>query len=228
MKSKIRHFQPNYLLIASSLLMYSTGVRAEVESNSYDAAQQKDSATQVLKTIQISADTEKKATTEGNHSYTTKEMGTSTKLPLSIRETPQSVTVISRQQIEDRNFVTLDQAMELAPGVTAATANFNRVSYTARGFTFTNNMIDGMPSIADADAGYTPNLAFYDRVEVLRGAAGLIYGSGSAGGAVNLIRKRPTETAQASVNLQVGSWQNYYSDVDVSGPLNADEFLLSY
>lgn len=162
------------------------------------------------------------ATTEGSGSYTTRQASTSTRLPLSLRETPQSVSVITRQQIEDRNFVTLDDAMEMATGISPSTANFNRISYTARGFTLTDNMIDGMPAVGNAYAGYVPNLAFYDRVEILRGSAGLVYGAGSAGGAVNLVRKRPTSEPQLSAVMRRSRWNNNYVELDASRPLNGD------
>lgn len=164
------------------------------------------------------------STTERTGSYTTGATSTAARLNLSPRETPQSVSVITRQQIEDRNFVNLDDAMEFATGITASTANFNRISYTARGFALTDNMVDGLPSIANAYAGYVPNLAFYDRVEIIRGGSGLTYGGvslvGSAGGTVNLVRKRPTAQSQVSVVLRRGSFDNNYVEVDAAAPLN--------
>lgn len=169
------------------------------------------------------------ATTEGSGSYTTGAMNTATKLPMSIRETPQSVSVITRQEIEDRNIVNLDEAMETAVGVIASTANFNRISYTARGFAITDNMIDGVPAVGNAYAGYVPNLAFFDRVEIIRGGAGLTYGGvslvGSAGGTVNLVRKRPTVDTQISTVVRRGSFNNNYVELDGSTKLNASGSL---
>lgn len=169
------------------------------------------------------------ATTEGSGSYTTGAMSTATKLPMSIRETPQSVSVITRQEIEDRNIVNLDEAMETAVGVIASTANFNRISYTARGFAITDNMIDGVPAVGNAYAGYVPNLAFFDRIEIIRGGAGLTYGGvslvGSAGGTVNLVRKRPTVDTQISAVIRRGSFNNNYVELDGSTKLNASGSL---
>jgi len=174
-----------------------------------------------LQKVKVEADLG--STTEHSGSYTSGSASTASRLPLTLRETPQSVSVITRQQIEDRNFVTLDDAMKTATGITSSTANFNRVSYTARGFSLTDNMIDGIPSVGNAYAGYVPNLAFFDRVEVLRGAAGLVYGAGSAGGTVNLIRKRPTAEPQVSTVVRVGSWNNFYSELDASGSINENK-----
>ncbi len=206
-------------------LLQGSGLEAALQANgSYTLRQQPEQGAVQLRAVKVTASDYRSSTTEGTGSYTTRAMGTATGLALTPRETPQSVSVISRQQIEDRNFVTLDDAMEVATGITASTANFNRISYTARGFALTDNMIDGMPSVGNAYAGYVPNLAFFDRVEVIRGSAGLTYGgislSGSAGGAVNLIRKRPTAEPRVSVVLRRGSWDNNYAEIDGSVALN--------
>lgn len=192
-------------------------------ASAQDAADQN----KVMKKITVVDDLD--ATTEGSGSYTTGAMNTATKLPISIRETPQSVSVITRQEIEDRNIVTLDEAMETAVGITSSTANFNRISYTARGFAITDNMIDGIPTVGNAYAGYVPNLAFFDRVEIIRGGAGLTYGGvslvGSAGGTVNLVRKRPTLDNQVGAVIRRGSFNNNYVELDGSTNLNASGSL---
>ncbi|WP_051362222.1 TonB-dependent siderophore receptor [Solimonas soli] len=179
----------------------------------------------LMQAVHVTADAPPDDVTEGTASYTVRSASTSTRLPLSPRETPQSVSVITRQQIEDRNFVTLDDAMEVATGITSSTANANTVSYTARGFSMTSNLVDGMPALGNAYSGYVPNLAFYDRVEVLRGSAGLVYSTGSAGGTVNLVRKRPAVEPQVSVSLRRGRWNNNYAEIDVGRALNASGSL---
>ena len=63
------------------------------------------------------------------------------------------------------------------------------------------------------------DMAIYDRVEILKGATGLLNGAGSLGATINLIRKKPTSEFKGHVQLGAGSWDNYRSEVDVSGPL---------
>lgn len=205
-------------LNALEQLLQGSSLQLVKQSDGSYQLRPKPQTTGKLQKVKVEADLG--STTENSGSYTSGGASTASRLPLTLRETPQSVSVITRQQIEDRNFVTLDDAMKTATGITSSTANFNRVSYTARGFSLTDNMIDGMPSIGNAYAGYVPNLAFFDRVEVLRGAAGLVYGAGSAGGTVNLIRKRPTAEPQVSAVLRVGSWNNFYSELDASSAIN--------
>ena len=160
--------------------------------------------------------------TEGSGSYTTGSMSTATKLPLSIRETPQSVSVIGRQQIEDQGLVTINDAAMKTPGLSMQKIGAERYNLYSRGFAVDSIMYDGLPSVLDASADtITPaNLAMYDRIEVVRGANGLVQGSGNPSAAINLVRKRPTSSFQSSIGLSAGSWDNYRSELDVSGPLS--------
>ncbi len=161
------------------------------------------------------------ATTERSGSYAARAARTSTRLPLSLRETPQSVSVVTRQMIDDRNFTTLGEAMEEVVGVTNYMAAQGATHYSSRGFVMAGNLIDGMPNAGGIDTGYDPNLAFFDRVEVLRGAAGLVYGAGNPGGVVNLVRKRPLAERAVSATFRLGSWEQEYVELDGSAPLNA-------
>ncbi|MDG9924593.1 MULTISPECIES: TonB-dependent siderophore receptor [unclassified Pseudomonas] len=165
------------------------------------------------------------ATTEGTKSYTTGAMATGTKLPLSIRETPQSVSVITRQRIEDQGMEDLNDVVKYTPGLTVNQYGPARQSYKARGFEVDNIMYDGMPtsiSTYTQDVISAADLAIYDRVEIVRGATGLMQGAGNPSAAINLVRKRPTATPQASISGSAGSWDTYRTEVDVSGPLNSE------
>lgn len=62
-------------------------------------------------------------------------------------------------------------------------------------------------------------MVIYDRVEILKGATGLLTGAGGPGGTINMIRKKPTQEFKGHIDLGAGSWDNYRSEVDVSGPL---------
>lgn len=163
------------------------------------------------------------ATTENSGSYTTGSMSTATKLPLSIRETPQSVSVITRQRIEDQGLNDVNDVVKYAPGVTLRKFGGDRQQFLARGFTVDNLMYDGLPTILSTftqDTLAEADLAMYDRVEVVRGATGLMTGSGSPSATLNLVRKRPTATPQVSITTSAGSWDRYRTEVDASNKLN--------
>ncbi len=160
------------------------------------------------------------STTEHSGSYTTGAMQTATKLPLSLRETPQSVTVITRQRMDDQGMRSLDDVVQATPGLRLSAARPANSEFFARGFPITNLMFDGLPTTYNADWVATADLAPYDRVEVVRGATGMMQGAGNPSAAINMVRKRPTQALQASVTGSAGSWDNYRSELDVSGPLN--------
>lgn len=163
------------------------------------------------------------ATTEGTQSYTTGSMSTATKLPMSIRETPQSVSVITRQRIEDQGINDLQDLVRSAPGLTLNKTGSDRQSFEARGFQIDNIMYDGLPTTTSAftqDTITSADMAIFDRVEVVRGATGLMTGAGSPSATVNLVRKRPTDTPQMSISASAGSWDRYRTEVDASNKLN--------
>ncbi len=160
------------------------------------------------------------ALTEGTGSYTTRAMGTATRLELSPRETPQTVSVITRQRIEDQDISTLGDAVKATPGLTVTKWGGERERYTSRGFQINNLMVDGLPIEYEEAALSTGLMSMYDRVEIVRGVSGLMEGAGTPGGSINLIRKRPTREFQGSFTAAAGSWDNYLGELDAGGPLN--------
>lgn len=174
------------------------------------------------------------STTEHSGSYTTGSMSTATRLPLSIRETPQSVSVVTRQRMDDQDMTRLEDALKNVTGVNVMYESSDQVRFYSRGFAMDNVQEDGasswfqgsVPGMGSAEASSdSPDMAIYDRVEVLRGASGLTQGAGEPGGTVNLIRKAPTRDFQFSTRLSAGSWDKYRHEADVSGPLNDDGSL---
>jgi len=162
-------------------------------------------------------------TTEDTGSYTTGATTTATKLPLTLRETPQSVTVVTRQQMDDRGAQSIADVLRNTPGISVQQYDSDRTEYSARGFAITNFQYDGVNTIYDGvyDEGATHvDMATYDRVEVIKGATGLMTGSGDPSATVNLVRKKPTKEFKASITGTAGSWDNYRTEGDISGPLN--------
>ena len=160
--------------------------------------------------------------TENTGSFTTKRMASATKLPLTIRETPQAVTVVTSARIEQENLVNLIDVVDTIPGL-LVTYDSVRPMFTARGHEIDRITQDGITTLHDS---YIPsslgNMVMQDRIEVVRGATGLMQGGGNPSGAINLIRKRPTQDFQVKGSASAGSWNDYRLTVDVSGPLTAD------
>ena len=184
-----------------------------------------------LETIDVTAapsggDYDAGMTTEGRDSYTTDATNTATRMVLSPRETPQSVTVITREQMEDFGLNSVAEVMQRTPGVTVNAQDTERLQFFARGFEITNFLYDGMPSMRNSSLGKQAAQAdtfIYDRVEVLRGASGLLHGIGNPSATINLVRKKPTRDFSGQVGVEANSWNGYRGELDVGGPIDGND-----
>ncbi|MBB4845928.1 outer membrane receptor for ferric coprogen and ferric-rhodotorulic acid [Paucibacter oligotrophus] len=167
-----------------------------------------------------------RASSEGSASYTVPITSAATGLSLGLRDTPQSVTVLTRQRLDDQGVLDLGQALAQTPGVSTNQGDTERADYSARGFEINNFLIDGVPVRFSESWGYGIaglDMALFDRVEVVRGAAGLLTGSGAPAAAVNLLRKHAdSKTLAGELSLGLGSWGLRRAEADVSTPLSAD------
>lgn len=154
-------------------------------------------------------------------SYKSTPSNAATKLDLTPRQTPQSISTLSGAQLRDFKLTSVNDALKAVPGVQVQEVETDRTYYTARGFDITNFQYDGI-SVPFVYGNVEGDLdtAMYERVEVVRGANGLISGTGNPSATVNFVRKRPTAVPQARVDLTAGSWDKRRIDTDVSGALN--------
>ncbi|WP_276583902.1 TonB-dependent siderophore receptor [Pseudomonas sp. RIT-PI-AD] len=141
------------------------------------------------------------------------------KLPLKLREIPQSVSTIDHERIEQQNLFSLDEVMQQATGVTVQPFQLLTTAYYVRGFKINAFELDGVPALLGDTASSPQDMAVYERVEILRGSNGLLHGSGNPAATVNLVRKRPQKTFAASTTVSGGTWDRYRGEVDVGGPL---------
>ncbi|MEP9401608.1 TonB-dependent siderophore receptor [Sphingomonas sp. VNH70] len=160
---------------------------------------------------------------EGSDDYAVTRQSTATRLPLSQRETPQSVSVVTRAQIEDFQLNDVNALLATVPGVNVQAQETDRFYYSARGFDIQTFQIDGigLPFAFEVQTG-SIDTAIYDRIEVVRGAPGLLSSTGNPSAVINFIRKRPTRDFHASAAAQYGSFGNLRLDGDVSVPLTAN------
>lgn len=160
--------------------------------------------------------------TEKNGDYSSFAATVGTKIPASLREIPQSVSIITNRQVKDRNVDTFDQLARKTPGLRVLSNDDGRSSVYARGYEYSEYNIDGLPAQMQSINGTLPNLFAFDRVEVMRGPSGLFDSSGEMGGIVNLVRKRPTKAFQGHMAAGFGTHKQYKAEADVSGSLNSD------
>ncbi|WP_197047119.1 TonB-dependent siderophore receptor [Paucibacter sp. KBW04] len=145
-----------------------------------------------------------------------------TGMALSLLETPQSLSLLPRERLEDFRLVSVSEALAQAPGVLVNKFETDRVSYAARGFDLIHFQLDGLGlplSNGDTVEGDL-DTALYERIEVLRGAGGLLTGTGNPSATLNFVRKRPLAETQTELSLSLGSWQDRRLVADVSSPLN--------
>lgn len=159
----------------------------------------------------------------GQHhkNYITEEAQSATKLGLTIKETPQSISVISRALMDDFSLDDINSVLESTPGVTVEQIETDRTYFKARGFEITNFLVDGLgiPKSSGSIQG-SLDTSIYDRVEIVRGANGLMTGAGNPSATVNMVLKKPTYTTQANASASYGSWDKKRLDLDVSTPIN--------
>lgn len=143
-------------------------------------------------------------------------VGTRTPTPLAF--VPQSVQVIPAELIEDQAARQITDLYRSISGVSF----FSYGGVTFRGFRQENLLYDGMRG--NPYAGFTvPQLFNVERVEVLKGPAGAVYGSGDPGGVINYVSKRPQRQAKRRVELQVGNDDFLAGSFEATGPLAGSE-----
>lgn len=146
-----------------------------------------------------------------------------TGLDLTPRETPQSITIITREQIDDQAATTVSDVLEYTTGLSVKRVDRGRNLLSARGFDITSFQLDGLP-FATGNVGLEESsTAIYERVEVIRGATGLLQGAGEPSASINMVRKRAeARELTGEVMLDVGSWDRFSGILDVSAPLTAN------
>lgn len=160
-------------------------------------------------------------------SYTTDDkLASATGLPLSLQETPQSVTVMTAQRMEDQGIRTLSDVINNAAGVSSRALDNARNGFSARGFDIDNYQVDGIPVQYDTaySAGETLlDVALYDRVEIVRGATGLMTGAGNPSASINFIRKHAdAEMLTGSITATASRWDSYSVMADIGAPVTSD------
>lgn len=194
------------------LLAASGGVHAQ------DAAPATATADKALPEVRVTDDATRN--TEGTYTARRVDIGKTGQSPI---ELPQSISVITRQQLDDRNFTKLEDAIKFVTGINVTrfdgAGNYNTIQ--SRGFDIGAIQLDGIPLPQGANFATAFDAAIYDRVEVLRGPAGVLQGAGEPGGAISLVRKRASGPLSIGAQVQAGSFDFRRAEVDLNAPLNA-------
>ncbi len=159
--------------------------------------------------------------------YVGKSSATGAKVDTPFLQTPQSISSITQQQLEDRNPQTLLDTIAYTPGTRVGGYGFDPRfdSFTVRGFdvTYTGVFRDNLRQPGAGSSLYKTEPYGLEGVSILRGPSSALYGASGAGGLYNLISKRPTEDALREIQVQYGSHDRYQGQFDFSGPVNEED-----
>ena len=210
---------PSRMALAVNLALLSLAAsQPAMAQASADAAQKNE---KTLPTVQVTAD--KPVETEAKDTY---QAVTSTigKGKQALRDIPQSVTVITEKLIDDRSLDTLKDALHLTSGVTFLAAEGGEEDIRMRGFSMQQTgdiFVDGMRDAAI----YERDTFNYDRLEVLRGSASMLFGRGSTGGVVNQVSKQAFLMNQNEVDLSYGTGNYWRTEADLNVVTGASSAL---
>ncbi len=196
-------------------------------ASSIAPAQSTAAADATLAAVTVTAQVERSATTEGSDSLAARAVSIN-KGDQALKDIPQSISVLTRKQLDEQGITDLRLAANNVTGMVGAKGVGQGMVLSARGFQIDSWQYNGVPiprnNYALGNWG-TEGMVFYDRLEVLRGASGLLQGTGSPGGAVNLVRKRGQSEKTVSLTARAGSWDRYGFQLDAGGPLNQEGSL---
>ena len=154
------------------------------------------------------------------------KIDTATGLGLTVRETPQSVSIVTAQRILDQNLISIADVIQNGVGVTVNEVDDVRNSFYARGFEIRNTQLDGVPTnwtLAGSAGETNIDVSIFERVEIVRGATGLLSGAGDPSASVNLVRKHADARDWGGyANASYGSWNTWRLSADIGGALTAD------
>lgn len=191
--------------------------------------------TTTLETIVVDGQSNAKAAGEGATSirsdrYVGKSSTIGTKTDVDLAKVPQSISIVSRKELEDRNVQSLVQATNYSSGVRTGVYGFDPRYDTVfiRGFNVTDTGYyrDGLRDLGGTFSVARKEPYGLEGIAILKGPSSVLYGGGSPGGIVNVISKRPTDEPFNEVEAQVGNFDRRQVNFDTSGPVAGNENIL--
>jgi catecholate siderophore receptor len=149
--------------------------------------------------------------------YEVKSSSTATKTDTLLRDTPQAITVVTKELMRDQAMQSMADVIRYVPGIVTAQGEGNRDTAVFRGNSSTGDFfIDGIRD----DVQYYRDIYNIDSVEALKGSNAMIFGRGGSGGVINRVSKQPQWSTVREGSLTLGSWSNRRATVDVGQAVN--------
>lgn len=178
-------------------------------------------AEKALAPVTVSAGAEQESPTAPVSGFVAKRALSATKTDTPLIETPQAISVITRDQMEAQGVQTLRQVTAYTAGAVSNYFDSRQDTFKARGGDVTQ-YLDGMVRFIGYWNDTRPDPYTLERVEFLRGPSSVLYGQGSVGGVLNLTSKRPQAETQREVQVQLGSNARKQLAADMTGKLTQD------
>lgn len=144
-----------------------------------------------------------------------------TNLPLSIIDTPQSVTVLARETMNRFALDEVNEALRFVTGINVDAVETDRTYYNSRGFDIKSMQVDGQGLPFKWNVVGALDTSIYEKIEVVRGANGLLTGTGNPSGTINYVRKRPLNGRHLGGEMSMGSHAFRRAETDLNVPLTA-------
>lgn len=174
-----------------------------------------------LETIEVNAEQSEDVYGRDDFGYVGQRSRTGTKTDSPVSETPRSVSIVTREQMNDRAAVSISDALRYTPGIQAGFYGEDNKQdwFIVRGFKQANKGLyrDGTRTYSEGFYSWQIDPFQLERVEILRGPASVLYGQTPPGGVINVISKRPQDYSFGSVEVEYGSWDRKQVSADLGG-----------
>lgn len=219
--------------VAAASLLFANSASAQAEQVVTGSSQEQEIAapanTRILPAVTVTSDSVLDMGNGPVRGYVAEQASIGTKTDTSILETPQSVSVVTRQQMDMQQPGSSSAALRYTAGVTSERygANGSYLDMTRIRGVDADYYLDGLRVIGNGGS-WLPQVDAYslERIEVLRGPASAIYGQGTGGGIVNQVSRKPQRAEQHELSVQYGSFNHKHIGLDSTGSMNADGSLL--
>ncbi|HYD83586.1 MAG TPA: TonB-dependent receptor plug domain-containing protein, partial [Opitutus sp.] len=161
---------------------------------------------------------------KASRGYVTTSSMSASRIAVPITELPSSVVVINEKMIEDTVAVDLRDTLSLVSGILQSAPPQGSNEISMRGYTLSGAQRDGVADYllsSGSEAGGGFDYALTERIEVVKGPSGILYGAHNPGGIINLISKRPLSTPKTRITLMGGSYNSYRAELDTSNFFDA-------
>lgn len=218
------------MLLAGTGLTYRFSNAGTVQifdpsASSENGAALADDGSTVLDTIEVAG-----VRGDGTRGYVATRSSAGTKTDTPLIETPRSISVVTRQELDNRGVQSVPEAVRYTSGVTTGAfgydPRFDQIYIRGFATTTLGDYRDGLRQISGGYATFRTEPYSLDRIDIVKGPVSVLYGQGTPGGLIDRQSKLPTEEAHHEIEAQAGSYGRLQGAFDIGGPVDPDRKFL--